>query len=130
MAKVLIADDDPQVLKVLATIVQGAGHQPIPATDGGAAYQLFQREKPAAAILDVMMPTIAGQGLCVKIKREAPATGVILISGVMTDPAFIKDAPAKFKNDAYLLKPFTPEQLLGALKPLLEKAANAPAAAR
>lgn len=122
MAKVLIADDEPAILQVLGTILQGAGHTPIPATDGEMALNLFQQHRPPVAILDVMMPRIAGQGLCVKIKRIAPDTGVLLISGVMTDPVFIKSAPATFKNDGYLLKPFTAEQLLAAIKPLLDRA--------
>ncbi len=111
MAKVLIADDEPIVLRWIADVVARAGHQPIPATDGETAWQLFQAHQPSIAILDVRMPKLAGQEVCVRIKRERPATGVLLISGVFTDPSVARESAARFKNDAYLAKPFTAEQL-------------------
>lgn len=129
MARILIADDDPQVLQILATVLQGAGHQVLQAADGEAALALYQQQKPGIAILDVMMPRKAGQAVCVKIKREFPHAQVLLLSGIYTDAAFIAEAPGKFQNDGFLAKPFTPETLKAALAPLLAKAASAPAPA-
>src|SRR3954470_7679228 len=127
MAKVLIADDDAQILQVLTTILKGAGHTVLAFQDGKSAFEAFQKEKPHAVIADVLIPSIAGSGLSARVKREADWCGVILISGVYTDPSFAGDAKNKYKADAFFLKPFTAEQILGALKPLLAKAAaNAP----
>src|SRR6185437_2005541 len=109
----------------LSTVLKGAGHQVFPAVDGAAAWEIFQREKPLAVIADVMMPKIAGSGLSARVKREAAHAAVLLISGIYTDPSFEKDAPLKYKNDGFLLKPFTGDQVLAALNPLLAKAAAA-----
>lgn len=128
MAKILIADDDAQVLQVLASMLKTAGHHVLSAQDGKTAFETFQREKPHAVIADVLIPGIAGTGISARVKREAEWCGVILISGVYTDPSFPADATGKYKADAFFTKPFTADQILGALKPLLEKAAaNAPA---
>lgn len=128
MAKILIADDDAQVLQVLASMLKTAGHQVLSAQDGKTAFETFQREKPHAVIADVLIPGIAGTGISARVKREAEWCGVILISGVYTDPSFPADATGKYKADAFFTKPFTADQILGSLKPLLAKAAaNAPA---
>ena len=129
MAKILIADDEAPILQALTTILKGAGHTVLAFQDGRSAFEAFQKEKPHAVIADVLLPAIAGSGLSARIKREAEWCGVILISGVYTDPSFVSDAKNKFKADEFFLKPFTGEQILGALKPLLARAAaNAPRA--
>src|SRR5207253_4910233 len=111
MAKVLVADDDPQLLQLLAAFVQQLGHTPVTAAEGDAAMKLFEAENPVAAIVDVMMPRVAGQAVCIKMKRKRPNIGVLLISGVYTDPTFVQQAPAQYNCDGYLLKPFTGEQI-------------------
>lgn len=122
MAKVFIAEDDPQVLQALVAMVKGAGHAVMSFTDGRAAFEAFEREKPHAVIADVLIPNIAGSGLSHRVKKAAPHVGVVLISGVYTDPAFAAEATNKYKADAFLLKPFTAQQLIGALDPLVKKA--------
>src|SRR5689334_10809763 len=117
MAKILVADDDPQLLGMLAAFVQQLGHTPVSAADGDIAMKMFEAEKPVAAIVDVMMPRVAGQAVCIKMKRKAPNIGVLLISGVYNDPEFIKNAPAQYGCDGYLVKPFTGEQMNAMFKP-------------
>lgn len=135
MAKVLVADDDPQLLQLLAAFVQQLGHTPVSAAEGDAAMKLFESENPVAAIVDVMMPRVAGQAVCIKMKRKNPNIGVLLISGVYTDPAFVETAPKQYGCDGYILKPFTGEQITKVFRPILDKAlesagasASAPAA--
>lgn len=122
MAKVLVADDDPQLLQLLAAFVQQLGHTPVSAAEGDAAMKAFEAESPVAAIVDVMMPRVAGQAVCIKMKRKKPNIGVLLISGVYTDPSFVESAPKQYNCDGYLLKPFTGEQITKIFKPILEKA--------
>jgi len=102
--------------------VQQLGHTPLSAPEGDAAMKLFEAENPVAAIVDVMMPRVAGQAVCIKMKRKNPNIGVLLISGVYTDPAFVEAAPKAYGCDGYILKPFTGEQISKVFKPILEKA--------
>ena len=103
---VLVADDEPSTLALVANHMRSRGYEVIEATDGDEAWNAACRELPDIVILDVMMPGMSGWEVCKKI-REAVSlahTGVIMLTGIgdtlneMTSPLY--------GADAYLDKPF------------------------
>jgi CheY-like chemotaxis protein len=103
---VLVADDEPSTLALVASHVRGKGYMVLEASDGDQAWQLAHEHLPDLVILDVMMPGMSGWEVCRKI-REAVSlahTGVIMLTGIgenlneMTSPLY--------GADTYLDKPF------------------------
>src|SRR3954467_14566830 len=103
---VLVADDEPSTLALVASHVRSRGYKVLEASDGDQAGQLAHEHLPDLVILDVMMPGMSGWEVCRKI-REAVSlahTGVIMLTGIgenlneMTSPLY--------GADAYLDKPF------------------------
>jgi CheY-like chemotaxis protein len=103
---VLVADDEPSTLALVAAHVRSRGHTVYEASDGDQAWQLAYEHLPDLVVLDVMMPGMSGWEVCRKI-REAVSlahTGVIMLTGIgenlneMTSPLY--------GADAYLDKPF------------------------
>jgi DNA-binding response OmpR family regulator len=103
---VLVADDEPSTLALVASHVRAKGYKVLEASDGDQAWQLAHEHLPDLVILDVMMPGMSGWEVCRKI-REAVSlahTGVIMLTGIgenlneMTSPLY--------GADTYLDKPF------------------------
>lgn len=70
MAKVLIIEDDPLILKIYSTRLTSDGYQVVTAEDGEAGLKLFEAEKPDLVVTDVMMPKVDGFGVLQKIRSE------------------------------------------------------------
>lgn len=103
---VLVADDEPSTLALVASHVRSKGYKVLEASDGDQAWQLAHEHLPDLVILDVMMPGMSGWELCHKIRETVSLahTGVIMLTGIgenlneMTSPLY--------GADAYLDKPF------------------------
>ena len=107
--KVLIAEDEPSMLSLVARHVRGLGYTVVEASEGDAAWDLAQVHHPDLVILNVMMPGMSGWEVCKRIKAASAsgalaATGVIMLTGIgenlneMTSPLFAADT--------WLNKPF------------------------
>ncbi len=103
---VLVADDEPSMVAMLASHLRSKGYTVLEASDGDQAWELAHEHLPNLVLLDVMMPGMSGWEVCRKI-REAVSlahTGVIMLTGIgenlneMTSPLY--------GADAYLDKPF------------------------
>src|SRR5260221_2385447 len=114
--RILVVDDSPTDLALMATALQGAGLAVLTAMDGEAAYQMAMREHPDCVVLDVVLPGRDGFALCRRLK-QSPGTRdipIILIS--------VKDTPLDRRwglqqgADDYLGKPFTMEVLLASVR--------------
>lgn len=68
MAKVLIIEDDPLILKIYSTRLTTDGYQVVTAEDGKAGLDVFEAEKPDLVVTDVMMPGVDGFGVLEKIR--------------------------------------------------------------
>ena len=116
--KVLVVDDSATDLKNLEQIVTKAGYQAITATSGKEAVSKAKSERPDAVLMDVVMPEMNGFQACRSITSDTTTKDipVILVSskGEKTDRVWGEEQGAK----GYVTKPYTPEQILSALKAL------------
>ena len=110
--KVLVADDEPHILRVVKDKLTNAGFVVVTAVNGEEALALALQEKPDLILLDVMMPKMNGFEVCRSLRAEAAfvQTPILLLTarGQDLDRQMGLDAGA----NEYITKPFSPRQLL------------------
>ncbi len=117
--KVLIVDDDDDVVELLSEIVSTQGYQTETAFNGDEALEMFQKSKPNLVITDVLMPGISGIDLAKKLKEIDSSIPVILISGKYLN--LIEDLiNRKIIADQVLYKPIASSDIIESMGLLLE----------
>jgi len=113
---VLIADDDPLMIKSLHVMLRGAGFQVVAVADGAAALQQVRNKPPLVALLDVMMPRLDGLDVCRAIKSDPALAGVAVI--LLTARAMPRERQQGVDAgaDDYITKPFAKADLLQRLR--------------
>jgi DNA-binding response OmpR family regulator len=120
-SRVLVVDDEPEAVELVAFNLKGAGYDVTTASDGAEALNKARRIQPNLVILDVMMPEIDGMEVC-KLMRRDPATSSIPII-MLTAKASEVDRVLGLElgADDYVVKPFSPRELVLRVKKLLER---------
>ncbi len=126
MPHVLVVDDEPEILKMVAKIMEARGHRVTMAKDGQEALDAVVRDRPDVLILDLNLPKMDGFEVCKKLKTD-PGTKAIPI--VMLTAAYVSVEDATrgvgVGADEYVVKPFLREVLVHNVERLLEAAAAA-----
>jgi len=116
--RILLVDDDPNILQVAGFALQKSGYRIITARDGSEALLLFRAEKPDLVVLDIMMPECDGTDLCRIIRKESDTPLIFLSS--MSDE-IDKIVGLELGADDYLTKPFSPRELVARIKTVLRR---------
>jgi DNA-binding response OmpR family regulator len=117
--KILIADDDRDLLGLIAFTLTQAGYLVVKAGDGPSAIHAFQGESPDLAVLDINMPGASGFQVCEAIRAQSRIPIMMLtVRGEEEDLVKALELGA----DDYLTKPFSPRTLLARIKALLRRA--------
>jgi DNA-binding response OmpR family regulator len=119
--KILIVDDERDIVKALMIRLQGAGYDVVPAFDGAQGVFMAYKEKPDLIILDVRMPAGDGFSVAQKLKHSIQTSSIPVI--------FLTGSPEKNAEERamatgarfYIKKPYDSEELLDAIKRALEK---------
>jgi len=121
--RILIADDDPAILRLVATILEKEDYSVTTARDGREAYKILQTDANfTAAILDVVMPHISGPELVRHMKTERRLMNIpVMMMTAEQDPKLSQDSFAAGAV-VFLPKPFTTAQLQIMLQMLIGKA--------
>ncbi len=119
--KILIVDDEADILTLLEYNLEKAGFKVIPANDGPDAIEITKREKPDLIILDIMLPSMEGTEVC-KILKSGDATRHIPII-MLTAKGEEVDRVVGFElgADDYITKPFSPRELILRVKAVLKR---------
>lgn len=113
---ILIADDEPQMVKILSTYFKSEGFDVLTANDGKEALDVFESTKIELSILDWMMPKIDGIEVCKYIKDHSETKVLVLTAkGQTEDEIMALDSGA----DEYIKKPFDPQILILRAKKLM-----------
>ena len=112
MARILIAEDEPYILKMLDFRLKALGHEIIEAVDGGQALDLASKEKPDLVLLDVMMPVMDGFQVLRKLKSQEETKRIPVI--MLTAKGQEKDIVTGLEAGAtdYVTKPFSFAELI------------------
>jgi DNA-binding response OmpR family regulator len=123
MAHIMIVDDEPEIVKLVAKLMEARGHRVTTGRDGQEALDLVEKERPDVLILDLNLPKVDGFEVCKRLKG-AEATRALPI--VMMTAAFptIEDADRGMTlgADEYVVKPFLREVLVHNVERLLKAA--------
>ena len=109
--QVLVADDDPSILRLVKAIVEKEGFTAVTARDGKEAYKLLQSENITAAIFDVVMPYIQGTELVRYMQSEKKLMNIPVIMMTAEQNPRLSSESFSAGAVAFLPKPFTPIQL-------------------
>ena len=117
--KVLIADDEPNILISLEFLMKREGHQVVVARDGDEALAAIRRERPDLVLLDVMMPGKTGFDVCAAVRADESlaATKIVLLTAKGRDTDVAKGTA--LGADAYITKPFSTKELAARVRELL-----------
>ncbi len=120
MAKILVVDDEPDVLTLVERILAGVGHDVLKAADGLQALKSFRANAPDLIITDMLMPGMEGIETLRTLRREAPSARVIVMSGGgLTGSATYLNFAHHLGADATLRKPFKSAELREAVARVL-----------
>lgn len=110
--KILIADDEPNIVISLEYLLKREGYSVVVARDGQEALEAITREKPDLVLLDVMMPKKTGFEVCqaVRASDDLQATKILMLTAKGRDTDVAKGVA--MGADAYITKPFSTRELV------------------
>jgi len=117
--KILLVDDEPQLVDMVKMRLEANGYEVIIATDGQEGLEKAKNENPDLIILDIMMPKLDGYKVCGLLKKDARHSKIpIIVFTARTQEGDVKLAQ-NMGADAYIMKPFEPQILLSKVSELL-----------
>lgn len=120
MSKILIVDDDQEILDLVRNYLENHGFETLTSLDGGEALRKARTQKPDMIVLDVTMPVINGYEVCARIKQDETTRHipVLILTGRIrySDKQIAEHCGA----DAYLPKPYGSQMLLEQIEKLLK----------
>ncbi len=126
MAKILIADDDPDFVEIVRTILSAEGYEFTSAINGEQALQVMKREKPDLVLLDIMMSYVLdGLDVCRKISEdpELKDTPVLIVTSLTAMPeSGLFPTNEGTAIDGWVTKPVNPDDLKKRVAKLLAQA--------
>lgn len=121
--RILVVDDDKQIVRLVQSYLEQAGYAVLTAYDGAAALRAIRTERPDLVVLDLMLPGIDGLSL-LRLLRKRSSAGVLVVSGKLASEAF--DPVINAGADMHLAKPVSVEQIRLAIAGVYRRSAAAP----
>lgn len=116
--KILVADDESAIRRILKTRLSMVGYNVVVAGDGLEALEMFERESPDLLVLDVMMPKLNGYGVCQELRTKSDVPIIMLTAlGDVAD----RITGLELGADDYLTKPFSPKELEARIHAILRR---------
>ncbi|MCH7814186.1 MAG: response regulator transcription factor [Planctomycetes bacterium] len=119
MARILIAEDEPDMLMGLRDNLQFEGYEVLEARDGEEAVRLVNEQRPDLMLLDVMMPKLDGLEVCKRIRQAGFTLPVLMLTAKCQEGDIVRGLEAG--ADDYVTKPFGMHELLARIKVALRR---------
>jgi DNA-binding response OmpR family regulator len=128
--RILVVDDDPQIIRLIRSYLETAGFAVLTARDGGGAMHAIRRERPDLVVLDIMLPGIDGLEIVRELRRDPglAAVPVLLLTARVEDADRILGL--ELGADDYLTKPFNPREVVARARAILRRAGKPAVPAR
>jgi two-component system phosphate regulon response regulator PhoB len=120
-AKILIVDDEQDILTLLEYNLKKAGFQVVSAEDGPEAIELAKMERPDLIILDIMLPSMEGTEVCKILKRESATSSIPVIMLTAKGEEVDRIVGLELGADDYITKPFSPRELILRVRAVLKR---------
>jgi DNA-binding response OmpR family regulator len=121
--KILVIEDEANIVQIIQLYLEQAGYTVLSATDGIAGLELHAREHPDLVILDLMLPALDGMEVCRRIRSWA-STPILMLTARQGEEDRI--AGLELGADDYLVKPFSPRELVSRVKAILRRSSTSP----
>jgi len=119
--RILVADDEPNIRKIVSSYLRADGFDVVEAADGDAALAAFDRSHPDLVILDVMMPNRDGVEVLSELRRRSDVYVIMLTARTHEDE---KVLGLELGADDYVTKPFSPRELRARIQAVLRRVAD------
>jgi len=126
--KILVVDDDPDILDVLTMILESQGYHVVTAQNGVEGLAKVEAEKPELMILDLLMPKMDGFDVYKKLQepkwakyRDMPILVLTSVREEASRRRYELETGRELEVDDYVEKPFSPDTLLGRVEKLIKK---------
>ncbi len=120
MAKILVVDDEPNILEVVGQYLRRDGYAVVSAADGEEALQLYQRERPDLVVLDLMLPKLGGLEVYRRLLGTEGRVPLIMLTARGEEEDRI--VGLSMGADDYVVKPFSPRELVARVGAVLRRA--------
>ncbi len=121
MSKVLVVEDNRTYQEMIVNLLKESGMEVATANDGVEAMEAIQAQIPDLVVLDVVMPRMNGYEVCREIKGAPQTQQVLVVMCSTKDQEFDRHWASKQGADAYITKPFKPQELVATIKQLLRR---------
>jgi two-component system OmpR family response regulator len=126
---ILVVDDDPHIREVICFALGQAGYRVAEAGDGRAALRAVDEARPALVLLDIMMPEMDGTEVCRALRAGAPGGHVPIVFVTSRHDEIDRVVGLELGGDDYVVKPFSPRELVARVRAVLRRSVAAAAAA-
>src|SRR4051812_38849508 len=117
--RILVIDDDPAIQEVVRAYLEREGYTSYSALTGEEGLELIHMKQPALIVLDLMLPDVGGVEICTDVRKRSDVPIIMLSArGASAD----RVAGFALGADDYLVKPFSPRELVARIKALLKRA--------
>jgi two-component system alkaline phosphatase synthesis response regulator PhoP len=121
MAKILVVDDEPDIVYVVREMLRRRGYKVVGANSGEEALRKVRTEKPDLILLDIMMPGIDGWETCKRIKEGKDTKDILVAMLTVMDSEMNKEKSFQFSGaDAHITKPLIEDKILSTVEWLLK----------
>jgi len=118
--KILIADDNENIRDALTYLLEDEGYELLLAKDGADTLRKVRERKPDILFLDIMMPEINGYDVCRTIKNDPDLKSIYVIMLTAKGQVAEQERGKEVGADEYIVKPFSPMEILTRVKSLLQ----------
>jgi len=118
--KILIIDDEPDIIKIIKFRLVKMGYEVTTAADGKEGLESVRLTKPDLVLLDFRMPFLNGDEVCKEIKKDESTKHIPVMLMTASTQDALEENTIKMGVDDYILKPFDPEELINKIRKLIE----------
>ena len=116
--KILVVEDEKKILEVITSLMEGQGYEVYRAEDGKRALEIFNDKEISLIILDLMLPDISGEEVCMKIREKSRAP-IIMLTAKVNEENLLNGLD--IGADDYITKPFSLMELVARVKVILRR---------
>jgi DNA-binding response OmpR family regulator len=123
--KILVVDDERKLVEVVRSYLEHEGYEVHAAYDGEQALSLFDKVEPSFVILDLMLPDVSGEEICMSIRKRSRVP-IIMLTAKAEEEDILRGLD--IGADDYVTKPFSPRQLVARVTAVLRRVSEEPVA--
>src|SRR5258708_12241890 len=129
-ARILVVDDDKQIVRLVRSYLEQAGMVTYAAYDGNEAMQMLRSERPDLVVLDLMLPHRDGWEITQALRNDERLSGIAILMLTARVEETDKLVGFELGADDYLTKPFNPQEVVARVKAILRRVSGVPTPTR